>query len=67
MVNYRLDYRTSETRMKTNLFRIEVNYCVNNGRAETRATACTRLSQVNYYLDYRTSETMTPLRVGGAR
>ena len=34
-VNYYLDYGTSETLMKTNLFRIEVNYYLIYGTSET--------------------------------
>ena len=57
MVNYYLDYRTSETNKAPSAGSTSVNYCLIYGTSETNGEVRTILQVVNYCLIYRTSET----------
>ena len=57
LVNYYLDYRTSETNKAPSAGSTSVNYCLVYGTSETSAQDLLVSPLVNYCLIYRTSET----------
>ena len=62
MVNYYLDYRTSETIPNGLNLGLEVNYYLIYSTSETARVRQAHPNPVNYCLDYRTSETRTSVR-----
>mgnify|MGYP006946293478 FL=1 len=57
MVNYYLDYRTSETGRHPERLGLLVNYCLDCGTSKTLWHRSCPDCEMGYYLGYRTSET----------
>ena len=57
VVNYYLDYRTSETYRSVHICVDKVNYYLVYGTSETERQRVAHRRMVNYYLDYGISET----------